>query len=328
MPENPHLAVKILARSGSAGATPAELGEAKLIVVTDSLAPEIAAELRGQMLAGKTVLFAPRTAQGAATLGRLLGTAAPALTEVQPADYAMFGDLDFRHPLFAPFADPHYSDFTKIHIWKYRRLGLDALPGARVLARLDSGDPALVEFGVGSGRLLALLTGWNPDDSQLAVSSKFVPLIDSLLEYAGGPDEPSQYFVGDSIPLHPAGGAATRVTLPDGTASELPAAAASFDGALAPGIYLLDQGRRHWRVAVNVAPSESRTEPLAPDELERYGAPGPAMPAGSGARRRTPGAPGRRRGGKPAEALALAARRGARRPVDRIGAGRVDNPPK
>jgi hypothetical protein len=31
-------------------------------------------------------------------------------------------------------------------------------------------------------------------------------------------------------------------------------------------------------VGVNVAASESRTEPLAPDELERYGAPGPKSP--------------------------------------------------
>ena len=280
VPNNPHLAVTILTRAAAVGATPAELEEAKLIVVTNpALAPPIAADLRRQMLAGKTILFAPRSAESASTLGRLLGIAAPTLTDVRAADYAMFGDIDFRHPLFAPFADPHYSDFTKIHIWNYRRLQLDALPGARALARFDSGDPALVEVGVGSGRLLVLLTGWNPEDSQLAVSSKFVPLLDSLLEYAGGPaDEPSQYFVGDPLPLHPAGGAPSRVVAPDGTATQLPAEAASFAGARTPGIYLLENGPRHWRVAVNVAASESRTEPLAPDQLERYGAPGAASP--------------------------------------------------
>jgi hypothetical protein len=279
VPDDPHLAVKVLARAPAAAAAPSELDQAKLFVVSAPLAAQTAAELRGQMQAGKTVLFVPRNSDGAATLGELIGAAAPVLTEVQPPDYAMFGEIDFRHPLFAPFADPHYSDFTKIHIWKYRRLAPDALPGARVLARFDSGDPALVEIGVGAGRLLALLTGWNPDDSQLAVSSKFVPLIDSLLEYAGGPaDDPAQYFVGDSIPLHPTGGAAIRVVGPDGRATQLPADAASFAGARAPGIYLLDNGRRHWRVAVNVAAAESRTEPLAADELERYGAPGPASP--------------------------------------------------
>jgi hypothetical protein len=41
---------------------------------------------------------------------------------------------------------------------------------------------------------------------------------------------------------------------------------------------LLSAGRHAWRVGVNVAASESRTEPLASDELERYGAPGPRNP--------------------------------------------------
>lgn len=41
-----------------------------------------------------------------------------------------------------------------------------------------------------------------------------------------------------------------------------------------PGIYTIESGGRSWRVAVNVAATESRTEPLATDELERYGAPG------------------------------------------------------
>jgi hypothetical protein len=48
-----------------------------------------------------------------------------------------------------------------------------------------------------------------------------------------------------------------------------------FDGAKEPGIYTFTTGTRVTRIAVNVAASESRTEPLAADELERYGAPGP-----------------------------------------------------
>ena len=37
-------------------------------------------------------------------------------------------------------------------------------------------------FGAGNSPA----AGWQPDDSQLAVSSKFVPLLYSLLELAGG----------------------------------------------------------------------------------------------------------------------------------------------
>jgi len=281
LPDNPHLEVKLTALGPTAPVAPGALAEAKLVVVTDSLADGTADALRGQVLAGKTVLFAPKSAGAAPTLARLLGLGAVALEERQPADYAMFGDINFQHPIFAPFADPHFSDFTKIHIWKYRRLSAGTLPGARVLARFDGGDPALVEVPVGTGRVLILLMGWNPGDSQLAISSKFVPLVQSILELAGGPvDQPWQYSVGDPIPLGAAAGATEAATVrrPDGTTVALPAGAASFGDALAPGIYTIEAGRRSWRVAVNLAPTESRTEPLAPDELERYGAPGPRNP--------------------------------------------------
>jgi len=282
LPDDPRLSVKADERDPSAAVPPADLQGAKMFFVTDSLAPETALGLRAQMLAGKTVVFAPRNALAAGTLGRLLSADGLALEEVQPRDYAMFGDIDFRHPVFAPFADPHFSDFTKIHVWKYRRLNAGDIPAARILAKFDGGDPALVEVPVGGGRLLVLLTGWNPDDSQLAVSSKFVPLVYSLLDFAGGlSEQATQYQVGDAIPLGPTEGAAEAATItrPDGTTVSLAPGASSFDGALQPGIYLVSAGPRSFRVAVNVAASESRTEPLAPDELERYGAPGPQNPA-------------------------------------------------
>jgi hypothetical protein len=286
LPDNPHLTVKLTSFASSAPVAPAALAEAKLVVVTDSLADGTAAALRGQLLAGKTVLFAPADASAAPTLARLVALGAVPLENMQPADYAMFGEINFQHPVFAPFADPHYSDFTKIHIWKYRRLQARAIPGARVLARFDGGDPALVEVPVGGGRLLILLTGWNPDDSQLAVSSKFVPLVQSVLELAGGPaDEAWQYFVGDPIPLGSADGATIR--RPDGTTVTVPPGAARFEGALTPGLYGIEAGGRAWRVAVNLAPGESRTEPIATDELERYGAPGPHAPEAAPTARRT-----------------------------------------
>jgi hypothetical protein len=282
LPDNPHLAVTLVARGPGALVAPADLQAAKVAFVTAALAPETAAALRGRMEEGLTVVFAPQTAAAAPTLGLLLGIPGVTLKEVQPADYAMFGEIDFQHPLFAPFADPHYSDFTKIHVWKYRRLNLSSIPGARALARFDRGDPALVEAKVGSGRLLILLTGWNPEDSQLAVSSKFVPLIAALLELAGGSTDASvQFGVGDAIPLGPMGNSAetTFVRGPDGATVALPAGTAAYHGAVRPGIYQLTTGNRTTQVAVNIAASESRTEPLAADELERYGAPGPRSEA-------------------------------------------------
>jgi hypothetical protein len=248
LPQNPHLAVAISAHAPDQAAAPAELAAAKVVFATDAIGTATADALRAELLRGKLMVFAPRSAAAAPTLARLLAVPAVALTDAAPADYAMLGEIDFRHPLFAPFADPHYSDFTKIHIWKYRRFPVDAVPGARVVARFDRGDPAVVDIPVGQGRLIVLLTGWNPSDSQLAISSKFVPMVAALLEYAGGTtDEATQYTVGDA--------------LPDGFKAD----------ATRPGLYSTPGGAT---VAVNLAASESRTEPMAADELERYGAPG------------------------------------------------------
>ena len=61
----------------------------------------------------------------------------------------MLGQIDFEHPIFAPFAEARFSDFTKIHFWKHRRLETDQIPGARVVARFDNGDPAFVQVPVG-----------------------------------------------------------------------------------------------------------------------------------------------------------------------------------
>ncbi len=218
LPDNPHLAVKVLARAPSAGRRSGRTGGGQAVLRHGFPRRRRSRPRCAARCSPARPSYSPPQAPGRPRPSAARWRAAPASTEVQPSDYAMFGDIDFRHPLFAPFADPHFSDFTKIHIWKYRRLGLETLPAARVLARFDSGDPALVEVPVGAGRLLALLTGWNPEDSQLAVSSKFVPLDLFAARLGGRPsDEASQYFVGDPIPLHPA--AAPRATRhpPDGT---------------------------------------------------------------------------------------------------------------
>ena len=55
---------------------------------------------------------------------------------------------------------------------------------------------------MGQGSLLVWTSGWHPSDSDLALSSKFVPLLYSILEYGGTLAETtSQYFVGDAVPM-------------------------------------------------------------------------------------------------------------------------------
>ena len=52
------------------------------------------------------------------------------------SDYLLFGEIEFSHPLFAPFASPRYSDFTKIHFWKHRSLALKESATTRAIAQV------------------------------------------------------------------------------------------------------------------------------------------------------------------------------------------------
>ncbi len=270
LPDSPRQRVTLDARAGIAALSASEVAAAGLVFVTGEVSAPTAVLLRAAALTGKTVVFAPVSANAGATLAAFLGVGAVPLREATLKNYAMLTELDFNHPLFAPFADPRFSDFTKIHVWKHRVVDLASVSGARVVAKFDSGSPALAEVPVGRGRVVVLATGWHPEDSQLALSTKFVPLLLSLLDYAGATVglDPLQRLVGDPVPLGPG---AKLVRLPDGSETSLTAGATNFTGAALPGIYEVASGGAPQLFAVNLDPSESRTSPLSADVFETYG---------------------------------------------------------
>jgi len=269
--------VQVLAHSPTAALGAAEARDALLFIVADPLPGETCDAIRVQLAAGKTALVVLKSTALASTLAGLLGLDRVSLEETRPDSYAMLAQIDFRHPLFAPFADPRFSDFTRVHFWKYRRLDPAAIPGARVVAGFDSGAPALLEVPAGKGRVLVLTSGWQPADSQLALSTKFVPLLYSILEQSGAPDPaPAQYRVGDVVPLPSLAvgeRSAAVLRLPDGSQAELAAGQTNFSQTTMPGIYTVVSAQPARRFAVNLDPAESRTLPLSVDELERMGAP-------------------------------------------------------
>jgi hypothetical protein len=271
--------VQVLRRPDGSVVPASEMQNAALLIVTDSLSDDRARALHDQVADGKTLLFVVRNESVAPTLARLAGINSLAIEQGRPDNYAMFAEIDFRHPLFAPFADPRFSDFTKIHFWKYRRVSAAALPGARVVAKFDNGDPALLDMPVGKGRILILTSGWQPEDSQLALSTKFVPLLYSTLDYSGAAAPPPQQFaVGDVVPLAPVLGVETlpaSIRTPDGSEIKLAAGETNFSQTTMPGIYtaVFTSTQSSSGFAVNLDAAESRTAPLSTDELERLGAP-------------------------------------------------------
>ncbi len=244
-----------------------------VLIATQPIAAGDAKQFRAAVEGGATALLAPMSAPALQSYLQMFQLSAENVSETSGTSYSLLGEIDFQHPLFAPFADPRFSDFTKIHFWKHRQFSADALPEAKVIARFDNDDPALVQFAVGKGVVLLLAAAWHPGDSQLALSSKFVPLLHSLLELSGAMvRQPLQYLVGDEV-LIPFTNKTSSVTvrLPDGKNVDLPANANAFKATTQPGIYTLSSGTNTIRFAVNLDPFESRTEAMPREQLERYG---------------------------------------------------------
>jgi hypothetical protein len=253
--------------------SPDLLNQAAFAVIPGRMAPEEITATHDWLARGKNALFVVTDEQSASSLTALTGLAGFNITEAA-SSYALLGDIDFTHPLFAPFADPRFSDFTHIHFWKHRRLDFPPAAKARVLAKFDDGAPALTQIPVGQGNLLVLAAGWNPADSQFALSSKFPPLMQAMLDW-GGVTAPArvQFETGDLIPSPaPSGSVAVQWQKPDGKKSTL-AAGASFSETDLPGIYTATFGDKRLQFAVNLPLDESRTAPMSPDELLRLGVP-------------------------------------------------------
>jgi Aerotolerance regulator N-terminal/von Willebrand factor type A domain len=270
--------VEVTARASATELLPADLAGARLLVATDRLSDSRMAALQGFMAGGGTVLFVMKNTDAASDVGRLAGADGLAADEIVSPNYALLGMIDFNHPIFAPFADARFNDFTKIHFWKYRRVDADKLPGARVLAKFDSGDPAFLEIPRGKGRLLVLTSGWEPSDSQLAVSTKFVPLLYSILDLSGGVHSVlAQFHIGDEVNLAGLTPGAVPSSLsvrkPDGTVVQLAAGETKFSDTDTPGIYSVTSLQPSARFAVNLDGAESRTAALPGDELQRLGVP-------------------------------------------------------
>ena len=207
-------------------------------------------------------------------LRNLMGLQDFVVGEATVDEYAMLSTIDFRHALFQPFANPRFNDFTKIRFWSHRLMESAELENEnrRFLARFDDRSPALIEQAVGEGKLWILAAGWQALESQLALSTKFIPLL-------GGMFDPSRdhlvardsFVVGQAVTLSAAlrKSPGYKVLGPDQSVVELATnEALVFDE---PGVYQVVNGELATPLAINVDSNESRTSLLDKGELEKYG---------------------------------------------------------
>lgn len=219
--------------------------DVQLLIATDAVPDSLLDSVQQLFDRSGTLLMAAPDAAAVQSVAGLL----PASFEVREADvddYAMLGQIDFDHPLFAAFRDARFSDFSSIRFWRYRNLQFseeDRQPGDwSIIARFDNGLPALADVAVGeSGTLLLLASGWHPTDSQLALSTRFPALLTRTLSLASPPQRQQLIrTVGETIvPQDIAGTSEWKLVLPDGTertADDLSAEDSSSVGLKQPAI--------------------------------------------------------------------------------------------
>lgn len=246
-----------------------------LIVVEGPYSSDVAEKLKEYAAAGGGLLHVltsdQRFADVATSLNLLIQTdeneSSLQIEEADVSDYAMFSRIDFTHPVFAPMADPQFNDFTKIRIWSHRKIsGVDE--SWNTLCTFDNDSPALIEKPIGDGRVWVLATGWQPSESQFALSTKFIPFLFSLFDTQGGKGAGDRFVIGEKIDLTPS--ETTTITGPNGSAFEF-RASEDLSAIDEPGIYHLVEGETHRSFAINLSEAESRTDPLSETELERFG---------------------------------------------------------
>ncbi|MCH7916457.1 MAG: BatA domain-containing protein [Planctomycetes bacterium] len=273
------LNIRVLARPSHRPFPTIDIEDAQMVVVTEPVVGNGQAALRRYLDSGRTLWLVLKAPADIETLAHLTGRNDLQAEEEEASTgtghYSMLGRMDFSHPLLVPFAEPRFGDFTHIHFWRHRRVTLPEDLGARVLAHFDTGDPAWFEVSVGKGKLLVWTAAWHPGDSDLALSSKFVSLIYSILEYSGVmAARESQYAIGDAVPLPRdvlTGSPRPEVRKPDDSRVPIEEGWEHFSETDLPGLYQLGGASGSRVFAVNLPTEESRTAPLALDDLEKLG---------------------------------------------------------
>jgi Aerotolerance regulator N-terminal/von Willebrand factor type A domain len=269
--DTPRRTVKVVSKKPTEPLTLESSRTEPLVVLAGETTGENASKLRKYAEGGGTVLHVLSNPSASATLATLAASEPVELRESPSGRDAMLGEIAFDHPLFASLAGAQFNDFTKIRFWKHRWLDAKALgEPIRVLARFEGGDPAIIEKPVGQGRLVVLASGWNPVDSQLARSSKFVPLMAALLEGRTPPPvELASLTVLDRVPLPHTD--QIKIRKPDGSTVTPEEDSGFFTETDQPGVYAIESPLASRSFAVNLDPLESKTTALSVETLEQLG---------------------------------------------------------
>ncbi len=125
-------------------------------------------------------------------------TAAVARRRTAGPRYLLLTDIRTDHPIFKPFSEPNSGNFSTAKF--FHHVPLAAAEDARVLASFDNGDPALIAFSSGMGRVLILSFSASDEANDLPLKAVFAPFWHQMLDYLDSfQAQHSWVLVGDTI---------------------------------------------------------------------------------------------------------------------------------
>lgn len=207
-------AIRVIRRSDTTFRA-SDLTEADVIVLADvpSLSEELVAALEAKVKtgAGLAVFLGPSINRDFYNT-RLFNPLRPAqcllpaeigeVVDVRKTggDMARLTDLQWSHPLLAPLYDPTFSDLAQVRVQRYALLKpAEGRGDLQTIAAIAHQTPAILEAGVGAGKVLLFNMTANDDWSDLPRRKSFVPLIDRVLDQLSGGLRRGTFAVGDTV---------------------------------------------------------------------------------------------------------------------------------
>ena len=267
-----------------------DLRRASLVILNDIAVPAALGRRLARFVdagGGLFVALGPRAAWPQEDAD-ILPAALQAPVDRTRGDAARIGALEYGHPVFEPFRAPRSGDFAAARIYGYRTVA--PVPSAQVLARFDSGAPALLERRTGTGRVLLWTSTLDSAWSDFPLKPVFLPFIHRAARHLSAYAEPAPWSTVGQVLDASLGAAASRpgggvVVTPSGR--QVP-----IDEEGSEVLELTEQGFYELRtragegvalvVASNVDSAESDLTAMDPKEIVAAATSGPGD--GSGAR--------------------------------------------
>jgi len=207
---------------------------------------------------------------------RLLSVREPTIDK---SDGWHVGWLDPSYPAFASLSEPA-SLYQSILVKRHIETAPVEEGKVAVLARLDNGEPLLVERSVGSGSVLLLGTSVHVDWSNLPLRPIFLPFVAGLTFHLANAEATQPPLVAGTPIMSPwptIDNSGIEVLRPTGEAIRLDASDANsetlrYDDTYDVGIYELHSLhpalRRQTAIAMNLDSSETAQALISPDHLQ------------------------------------------------------------